>query len=721
MPWVDLPPLLQYFPLDGKLRGASITKPCLQKGKVNPPITVLKGVGSQVERRLAKLGVHTVVDLLFHLPLRYEDRTTLIPINALIPGAPALIAGEVLSSRIHRGKRRMLLVSVSDGTGVVGLRFFHFSPYQQNTLEQGARLQCFGEVRRGGQWLEMVHPEWQLLAPCEPGGDGKLTAIYPLTGGLFQGQLRKLIREALIYARRMALLPEYLPASDMHRLGFSDLYEAVEFVHQPPSDTAMADLERSAHPCQQRLAFEELVAHCLSLRVLRNALQKQPAQIFPPAERLAKALLNTLTFSLTGAQQRVVRELWADLARPRPMCRLVQGDVGSGKTIVAALAALCIIEQSGQVAVMAPTELLAEQHLENFKRWFEPLGITVSSLSGRMTKKARAVTLDALSRGDISLLVGTQALFQEEVSFHSLGLLIIDEQHRFGVAQRLALRAKGITTQAHPHQLIMTATPIPRTLTMAVYADIDISVIDEMPANRQPIDTVAVSASRRDDVIARVERACRNGQQAYWVCPLIEESEVIRSQAARVVADQLAQALPSLRVGLLHGRMKSAEKDRVMTQFKARSLDLLVSTTVIEVGVDVPSASLMIIENAERLGLAQLHQLRGRVGRGEHRSHCVLVYEPPLSPLGKSRIAAMRETTDGFKIAERDLQLRGPGEILGTRQTGLMHLRIADIVRDRPLLPEVNHIALQVLKDHPEAVQGLLERWVGRGAHYAGV
>ena len=691
-----------------------------QKDK-DPPVTVLKGVGSQVERRLAKLGVHTMVDLLFHLPSRYEDRTTLIPINALTPGEQALIVGEVFSSRIHQGKRRMLIVSVSDGTGAIELRFFHFSPYQQNALEQGARVRCFGEVRRGGRWLEMVHPEWQSLAPHEKGGEEKLTAIYPLTDGLFQGQLRKLVQEALIHTRRMALLPEYLPADEMCRLDFPNLYEAVKFVHRPPSDTTIADLERSAHPCQQRLVFEELVAHWLSLRVLRDALQKQPAQVFPPAERLAQALLNTLPFSLTEAQQRAVDELWADLARPRPMCRLVQGDVGSGKTIVAALAALSIIEKGGQVAVMAPTELLAEQHHENFKRWFEPLGITVAWLSGRMTKKTRTATLEALSRGDIGLLVGTQALFQEGVSFHSLGLLIIDEQHRFGVAQRLALRAKGITAQTHPHQLIMTATPIPRTLTMTVYAGLDISVIDEMPANRQPIDTVAVNASRRDDVIVRVERACRNGQQAYWVCPLIEESEVIRSQAVRVVADQLAQALPSLRIELLHGRMKNAEKDRVMNQFKARALDLLVTTTVIEVGVDVPSASLMIIENAERLGLAQLHQLRGRVGRGGHQSHCVLIYEPPLSPLGKARIAAMRETTDGFAIAERDLQLRGPGEILGTRQTGLMHLRIADVVRDNLLLPEVSRIALQVLEDHPEAVQGLLERWVGSGVHYAGV
>ena len=711
----------RYSPLDGDSCGASVARKCSQEGKANPPITVLKGVGSQLERRLAKLGVRTVVDLLFHLPSRYEDRTTLTPINALIPGEQALIAGEVISSRIYQGKRRMLSVSVSDGTGAVELRFFHFSSYQQNVLEQGARLRCFGEARRTGRWLEMVHPEWQLLTPHERGGEEKLTAIYPLTDGLFQGPLRKLIQEALIYARRMALLPEYLPAGELHQLGFPDLYEALKFVHQPPSDTSIADLERSVHPCQQRLAFEELLAHGLSLRVLRNALQNQSAQVFPPAERLAKALLNTLPFSLTGAQERVVHELWTDLTRPRPMCRLVQGDVGSGKTIVAALAALSIIEKGGQVAVMTPTELLAEQHLENFKRWFEPLGITVAWLSGRITKKTRAVNLEALSRGDIGLLVGTQALFQEGVSFHSLGLLIIDEQHRFGVAQRLALRAKGITTQTHPHQLIMTATPIPRTLTMTVYADLDISVIDEMPANRQPIDTVAVNASRRDDVIARVERACRNGRQAYWVCPLIEESEVIRSQAVRVVADQLMQVLPNLRIGLLHGRMKNAEKNRVMTQFKAGILDLLVSTTVIEVGVDVPSASLMIIENAERLGLAQLHQLRGRVGRGGQQSHCVLIYEPPLSSLGKARIAAMRETTDGFKIAERDLQLRGPGEILGTRQTGLMHLRIADVVRDRPLLPEVNRIALQVLKDHPEAVQGLLERWVGAGAHYAGV
>ncbi|MEM7254090.1 MAG: ATP-dependent DNA helicase RecG [Pseudomonadota bacterium] len=686
------------------------------------PITSLRGVGPNLAKRFAKLGIQSVAELLFHLPSRYEDRTHRSPIGSLQPGRPALVSGEVLGSQIHHARRRMLVVVLGDGTGRVSLRFFHFSNAQRDALRTGAKVQCYGEVRGGRAGLEMIHPEFSFVrdeSPLETASS--LTAIYPATEGLSQGQLRKMVDEALRLATQTNLLAELLPRTEP----VYSLLDALTVIHQPSPDEDFNALIQGDHPARRHVALEELVAQAVSFRVVRTNLDQQraPALGGPQASErdLRTQFHESLSFALTGAQSRVVDELRADLNRTRPMYRLVQGDVGSGKTIVAAFAALQAIEGGAQVALMAPTELLAEQHLDNFRRWFEPLGLVVAWLSGRVTGKAREQTLAALATGELSLVIGTQALFQDPVSFSSLGLVIIDEQHRFGVGQRLALREKGARDGSHPHQLIMTATPIPRTLAMTAYADLDVSVIDELPPGRAPVETVALATSRRPDVVARVHHACRSGQQTYWVCPLIEESEAIRSQAAVETAASLDDALDDITVGVVHGRMKSAEKESVMSAFKAGDIDLLVATTVIEVGVDVPNASLMIIENAERLGLAQLHQLRGRVGRGAQQSHCVLLYEPPLSRLARARIAAMRETNDGFEIAERDLELRGPGEVLGTRQTGLEQLRVADLLRDRDLLPEANQVAETLIREHPQRVQPLLDRWLGRAVQYAEV
>ncbi|MGL4888947.1 MAG: ATP-dependent DNA helicase RecG [Aeromonas veronii] len=681
------------------------------------PLDSLKGVGSKMQEKLERLGLATVQDLLFHLPLRYEDRTQVWPIGDLPPGLHGAVEGEIQDTQLVMGRRRMMVCRISDGTGTLTLRFFNFTAAQKNSLAAGRLIRCFGEVRPGKYGLEMAHPEYKLLGEEQVGQtEEALTPVYPTTEGLRQLTLRNLTDQALAQLDLYGV-EELLPAGLYpHQI---ELAAALKLLHRPPPSVALPLLESGQHPAQQRLVLEELLAHNLSVLKVRAQAQTQLARALKPAPELVEQLLGALPFKPTGAQSRVVAEISKDLQQSHPMMRLVQGDVGSGKTLVAALAALQAIGNGCQVGLMAPTELLAEQHAINFAKWLEPLGIGVGWLAGKQKGKAREESLAAIADGSVKMVVGTHAIFQEQVVFQRLALVIIDEQHRFGVHQRLALREKGEREGGHPHQLIMTATPIPRTLAMTAYADLDTSVIDELPPGRTPITTVALPDSRRGDVIERVKLACTEGKQAYWVCTLIEESEVLECQAAEDTAAELQNLLPGLHIGLVHGRMRPVEKQRVMEEFKAGILQLLVATTVIEVGVDVPNASLMIIENPERLGLAQLHQLRGRVGRGAVASHCVLLYHAPLSKTAQSRLGVLRETNDGFLIAQRDLELRGPGELLGTRQTGLADLKIADLVRDQPLIPQVQKMARFLMDRHPSHVEPLIRRWLGLRDHYS--
>ncbi|MFM5804491.1 ATP-dependent DNA helicase RecG [Aeromonas veronii] len=681
------------------------------------PLDSLKGVGSKMQEKLERLGLATVQDLLFHLPLRYEDRTQVWPIGDLPPGLHGAVEGEIQDTQLVMGRRRMMVCRISDGTGTLTLRFFNFTAAQKNSLAAGRLIRCFGEVRPGKYGLEMAHPEYKLLGEEQAGQtEEALTPVYPTTEGLRQLTLRNLTDQALAQLDLYGV-EELLPAGLYpHQI---ELAAALKLLHRPPPSVALPLLESGQHPAQQRLVLEELLAHNLSVLKVRAQAQTQLARALKPAPELVEQLLGALPFKPTGAQSRVVAEISKDLQQSHPMMRLVQGDVGSGKTLVAALAALQAIGNGCQVGLMAPTELLAEQHAINFAKWLEPLGIGVGWLAGKQKGKAREESLAAIKDGSVKMVVGTHAIFQEQVVFQRLALVIIDEQHRFGVHQRLALREKGEREGVHPHQLIMTATPIPRTLAMTAYADLDTSVIDELPPGRTPITTVALPDSRRGDVIERVKLACTEGKQAYWVCTLIEESEVLECQAAEDTAAELQNLLPGLHIGLVHGRMRPVEKQRVMEEFKAGILQLLVATTVIEVGVDVPNASLMIIENPERLGLAQLHQLRGRVGRGAVASHCVLLYHAPLSKTAQSRLGVLRETNDGFQIAQRDLELRGPGELLGTRQTGLADLKIADLVRDQPLIPQVQKMARFLMDRHPSHVEPLIRRWLGLRDHYS--
>lgn len=681
------------------------------------PLDSLKGVGSKMLEKLERLGLATVQDLLFHLPLRYEDRTQVWPIGDLPPGLHGAVEGEIQDTQLVMGRRRMMVCRISDGTGTLTLRFFNFTAAQKNSLATGRLIRCFGEVRPGKYGLEMAHPEYKLLGEEQAGQtEEALTPVYPTTEGLRQLTLRNLTDQALAQLDLYGV-EELLPAGLYpHQI---ELAAALKLLHRPPPSVAPPLFESGQHPAQQRLVLEELLAHNLSVLKVRAQAQTQLARALKPAPELVEQLLGALPFKPTGAQSRVVAEISKDLQQSHPMMRLVQGDVGSGKTLVAALAALQAIGNGCQVGLMAPTELLAEQHAINFAKWLEPLGIGVGWLAGKQKGKAREESLAAIKDGSVKMVVGTHAIFQEQVVFQRLALVIIDEQHRFGVHQRLALREKGEREGVHPHQLIMTATPIPRTLAMTAYADLDTSVIDELPPGRTPITTVALPDSRRGDVIERVKLACTEGKQAYWVCTLIEESEVLECQAAEDTAAELQNLLPGLHIGLVHGRMRPVEKQRVMEEFKAGILQLLVATTVIEVGVDVPNASLMIIENPERLGLAQLHQLRGRVGRGAVASHCVLLYHAPLSKTAQSRLGVLRETNDGFLIAQRDLELRGPGELLGTRQTGLADLKIADLVRDQPLIPQVQKMARFLMDRHPSHVEPLIRRWLGLRDHYS--
>ncbi len=684
-------------------------------------LTDLNGVGPALAKKLERLGVYRVEDLLFLLPLRYEDRTQLVKLGALAPGMRCLVNGEVLlAETVYRG-RRNLLVRIGDGSGQLTLRFFHFSRSQQAQFRAGAHVTCFGEVRRGAGGLEMIHPEYRLLRETQdPSTDDRLTPIYPATEGVQQGRLRNLTDQALARMRKSPPV-ELLPGSILDKLGLPTLADAIHYLHRPPKDADVGLMQAGRHPCQQRLAFEELLAHYLSLKNLRALADTVAAPPLAGGSAEVDAFVRDLPFNLTNAQQRVVNEILSDLETPHPMMRLIQGDVGSGKTVVAAIACLKAVSSGVQAAIMAPTELLAEQHWRSFSDWFRPLGLEPAWLSGSQRTVARREALEGIESGDAKIIVGTHALFQEGVSFRKLGLVVIDEQHRFGVHQRMALRDKGVGDASHPHQLVMTATPIPRTLAMAAYADLDTSIIDELPPGRQPITTIAVPDARRTDVIERVRSACAAGQQAYWVCPLIEESETLDYQAAEKSYQMLTEALPDVRVGLVHGRMKSAEKERGMQAFKEGLIQVLVATTVIEVGVDVPNASLMIIENAERMGLSQLHQLRGRVGRGTIQSHCVLLYKPPLGHIAKSRLAVLRETNDGFVVAERDLELRGPGELLGTRQTGLPDYRVANLVRDAELMPRVQMAAETIRREAPDNAAAIVRRWLADANRYGKV
>lgn len=683
-------------------------------------VTALKGIGEAMAEKLTKVGLENLQDVLFHLPLRYQDRTRVVPIGALRPGQDAVIEGVVSGADVAMGKRRSLLVRLGDGTGSLSLRFYHFSNAQREALKRGTHLRCYGEARPGASGLEIYHPEYRALTGDEPAPvEQTLTPIYPTTEGLTQARLRQLSQQALAMLGPRSL-PDWLPAELAREHQLAPLDEAIRYLHHPPPDADLEELAVGHHWAQHRLAFEELLTHQLSQARLRDSLRALRAPALPVAKRLPKQYLANLGFAPTGAQQRVGKEIAYDLSQREPMLRLVQGDVGAGKTVVAALAALQALEAGYQVALMAPTEILAEQHFITFKRWLEPLGIEVAWLAGKLKGKARVAALEQIAAG-APMVVGTHALFQDEVKFANLALVIIDEQHRFGVQQRLALRQKGVGGRMCPHQLIMTATPIPRTLAMSAYADLDTSVLDELPPGRTPVNTVLVADSRRLEVVERVRAACAEGRQAYWVCTLIEESEELTCQAAETTFEELTSALGELRVGLIHGRMKPAEKAEIMAQFKAGELQLLVATTVIEVGVDVPNSSLMIIENPERLGLAQLHQLRGRVGRGSAVSHCVLLYHPPLSQIGRERLGIMRETNDGFVIAEKDLQLRGPGEMLGTRQTGLLQFKVADLMRDADLLPAVRDAAQTLLAQWPAHVDPLLERWLRHGQQYGQV
>jgi ATP-dependent DNA helicase RecG len=681
-------------------------------------LTDLRGVGPALAEKLGNLNVARPLDLLFLLPQRYEDRTHLTAIGALGQGMRALIEGEIALTEVVYRRRRSMLCRVTDGTGQITLRFFYFSRSQQQNLVRGTRIRCYGEARRGPAGLEMIHPEYRLLVPGkEPPLENRLTPIYPTTEGLQQPRLRKLVQQVLTaYLNKVT---DYLDAKDLGPDALPGLQEAIEYVHLPPADADAIILAAVRHASQRRLALEELLAHHLSLRRVREAGQREKSFPLSPETQARQNLLSQFGYTLTAGQQDALSDIDNDLAAEHPMMRLIQGDVGCGKTVVAAAAAATAVAHGHQVAVMAPTELLAEQHRESFFKWFDPLGIKVIWLSGSLRKKARDRAYSEISTGDGQIVIGTHALFQAGVEYKNLALVIVDEQHRFGVHQRLQLMDKS--TSLRPHQLVMTATPIPRTLAMTMYADLDISVIKDLPPGRQPVQTIALPDQRRSDVVQRVRDACGKGQRAYWVCPLIEESELIESQAAESTHASLQEALPGIGVGLIHGRMASHEKERVMKLFTQGPIQVLVATTVIEVGVDVTAATLMIIENAERMGLSQLHQLRGRVGRGDVASTCVLIYKSPLSPLARKRLSVMRENSDGFIVAERDLELRGPGEVLGTRQTGVMQMRLADLIRDSDLAPVVNRLGRRLLDSEPEKADHIIKRWIGADSRYVKV
>lgn len=681
------------------------------------PLTELKGVGPALAQQLKKLDIHSVEDLLFHLPLRYLDRTRIVPIGDLEVEQSVLIQGTISHCQVVFGRRRSLMVNLRDETGQITLRFFHFSAAQKNQLSEGAVLRCYGDTRRGANGVEIYHPEYEFVGdkPEEP-LDQSLTPVYPTTEGLNQTRLRKLTRQ-VVDQLKSAPPEELLPPEINQRFGVESLSQALAYIHYPPKNAPVDALQAGTHPYQQRLAFEELLAHHFALQHRRWLAQQEQAPQLHASTSLLQLFRQQLPFAPTQAQERVINEIAQDMAKQAPMLRLVQGDVGSGKTLVAVFAALAAIDSGYQVALAAPTEILAEQHRNNMSAWLNPLGFEVAWLVGKLTAKQKRETLAKIAQAEAQLIVGTHALFEDTVEFAKIGLVIIDEQHRFGVHQRLALRDKS-HKELRPHQLVMTATPIPRSLAMTHYGDLDLSVIDQLPPGRTPINTVLISQQKRQEVVERIAAACEQGRQVYWVCTLVEDSETLSAAAAEETCAQLQSQLPHLNIGLIHGRLKPKDKERTMAAFKSGELQLLVATTVIEVGVDVPNASLMIIENPERLGLAQLHQLRGRVGRGSIASHCVLMYGHPLSKIARQRLKVLRESTDGFEIAEQDLLIRGPGELLGTRQTGQLTLRLADLQRDQHLLDAVNHTADQILSNNSQIGAKIIFRWFSNQTDY---
>jgi len=672
---------------------------------VSPPIRA----GEALLKKLARVGLHREADLLVHLPLRYEDETRLTPVARAFGGEPVQVEVVVISNEIQFRPRRQMIVRAADDSGEITLRFFSFYPSQQGALSEGARIRAFGEVRGGFFGAEMVHPRFRKVADDEP-LPAELTPIYPTTAGLANSALQKLIARALADGD----LAETLPDALRQRLQLPALARSLRFLHRPPPGTDLDTLHARNHPAWRRVKFDEVLAQQLSLRRAYLARREQGAPVLVARDDLGARLLDSLPFGLTGAQARAMAEIGADLAQPYPMQRLLQGDVGAGKTIVAALAACQAISAGWQAAFMAPTEILAEQHYLKLRDWLAPLGVKVAWLSGSLKSKARREQL-AATAAEAQLVVGTHALIQDGVDFAKLGLAIVDEQHRFGVAQRLALRQKG----DNPHQLMMSATPIPRTLAMSYYADLDVTVLDELPPGRTPIKTRLVADNRRDDVVGFVQKHVAEGRQAYWVCPLIEESEALQLQTAQETYESLVQRFSDfgqnsrLTVGLVHGRLKADEKQAVMAAFAAGDIDVLVATTVIEVGVDVPNASLMVIEHAERFGLSQLHQLRGRVGRGAYESSCVLLYAGPLGEIARQRLKIIFENTDGFEIARQDLAIRGPGEFVGARQSGVPLLRYADLEMDADLVDLARSVAEEMLTEHAELAERHLQRWLG--------
>lgn len=684
-------------------------------------VTVLSGVGPQIAEKLARLHVHSVQDVLFHLPHRYEDRTSVTEIGVLVPSVSVVVIGQIELAQVVYGRRRSLLVRISDGTGSLTIRLFYFSRAQEKGFKRGQWVRCFGEVRRGAKGFEMIHPEYRLSADKPSGGlDKTLTPVYPTTEGISQILWRKITEQALstvLSGVEELIALDCLPKDLQSAYAGASLQQALTALHRPKAGVDLTVMQEAKSSAHQRLIIEELLAHHFSLRKSREQRQSETAPILQADNQQQQQFQAILGFDLTQAQQRVNNEVATDLASSSPAMRLIQGDVGSGKTVVAAAAMLNAINSGVQTVMMAPTELLAEQHFHTLSKCYEPLGIKVGWLASKTPAKLKKQTLASLANGELMVAVGTHALIQDAVEYQRLGLVVIDEQHRFGVEQRLALRSK--TPQGKvPHQLLMTATPIPRTLAMSFYADLDVSSIDELPPGRTPVETVVIPAQRRDEVIERVRAACQQGRQVYWVCPLIDESELLEAQAATDTEQELSAALVGVRVGLIHGRLKTKEKEAVMSQFRDAELDLLVATTVIEVGVDVPNASLMIIENSERMGLAQLHQLRGRVGRGSEQSFCLLLYQTPLSQHAKQRLQTLRETNDGFVIAEKDLEIRGAGELLGTRQTGSISFKVADLIRDKHLLPKIDSCATKVAASTPQNIDALIERWIGSKEDY---
>jgi ATP-dependent DNA helicase RecG len=691
----------------------------MARARTDPtPIThhpSLSGLSRKTLDSLAKLGIHSKFDLVLHLPLRYDDETRLHSLSDAPVGQPVLVEGRVVKCGVQFRPRRQLACHIEDGSGVLTLRFFNFYQSQQKQLEEGARVRAFGEIRHGFHGPEMIHPRYRVVEDGAPLAQA-LTPVYPTTAGLAQDALRRLIARALAECD----LADTLPQATLEKLGLPPFGKSVTLLHNPPADVERAALQQGRHPAWRRVKFDELLAQQLSMRQHYRRRKAAGAPALRPRGQAARALTGTLPFELTRAQHKALAEIRADLTQPYPMQRLLQGDVGSGKTVVAALAALQCVENGYQVALMAPTEILAEQHYAQFARWLAPLGIPLVWLAGGMKKTDKKQILDKVSRGEAMVAVGTHALFEEEVRFKNLGFAIIDEQQRFGVHQRLALRMKGArpNRNAQPHQLMMSATPIPRTLAMSYYADLDVSVIDEMPPGRAPVATRLVSETRRAEVIQRIRDACMAGSQAYWVCPLIEESEQLQLKTALETYESVQKTFPELKVGLVHGRLKAADKAHVMAEFKDGAIQLLVATTVIEVGVDVPNATLMVIENAERMGLSQLHQLRGRVGRGVETSTCILLYQNPLTPAARERLKIIFENRDGFEIARHDLKLRGPGEFLGARQSGVPMLRFADLEADLDLLDAARAEAERLLREEPDAARAHLARWLGARHDY---